>query len=208
MCMPTGLTPLPFDLWLHWPDEGCVDPYRIGVVRDYISRVREPGDWSEDQSVRLAYPGAEEIFELLLRDWAHLRYLHWYCKVSTEYSTSCWDLWKVPPVCYSFSRFHSPKEQLEERSQWFTYGSAFKCWELYRKCRVPRALVSLEDEGRRAQGRWSSCKRSVNLPIYKTLGVGKECLFECGLEDAYTHSACSKVNESRTNIGQGRKGKD
>lgn len=54
---PSGLRPYPIDLWLTLPEGGCVDPYRMGRVVDFVKTRIAPRDFDPEKidKLRVAY---------------------------------------------------------------------------------------------------------------------------------------------------------
>lgn len=96
---PSGILPMPYELWLAFPEIGVLSPYQLGMVRHFIISKLEPKSFNENEvdSLRAYYDGDDEgIMERLLQQWMkmHLKYLHWYASSLFDYSL---------PLCSLFS---------------------------------------------------------------------------------------------------------
>lgn len=138
MFTPSGLCPLPTNLWLGFPDKGYLNCYEEGMVRQFIlERVRPRDLHTEDfDRLRLFWRNDDcEYYEWFLTSYVklHLEYLRWYAHVLCEPSLSL-DYLMSPPV--------SPRkvERTSVESTISRYGLLFKVWDYVRCGRVPLAL--------------------------------------------------------------------
>ena len=136
----SGLVPLPFELWLAFPDFGVLSPYQIGAVRYYILEKVRPKDldFLSFNLLSLFYVldpvnMGERLLVSLIR--LHLEYLKWYCSVMFDYSQPLSNLIK-PPV--------SPRkvERQSDEKLLTRYGLAFQAWDFLRSNPIPVGLDS------------------------------------------------------------------
>lgn len=102
MFSPSGIHPLPFLLWLGWPDKGILNCYEIGVARQFILERVALQDIDENSinQVRLFWENDDEnMFERHLCSFVmlHLKYVRWYAGVILDYDLPLTDLLN-PPV--------------------------------------------------------------------------------------------------------------
>ncbi|CAK9143602.1 unnamed protein product [Ilex paraguariensis] len=134
----SGICPLPFKLWLAFPERGILTCYEEGAVRAFILERVAPRDLDEESfsQLRLFWINDEEMMlERLLQSYLklHLEYLHWYAKVILDFSISLEDLMK-PPI--------APRRivRVSDESTLKRYGLAFKAWDFVRNLKPILAL--------------------------------------------------------------------
>lgn len=76
---PSGLVPLPLEVWLAYPDKGILNCYERGRVRQFLLEAVKPKDIDEESISLLGFfwQGYEETKERFLVTFvaSHLRYL-------------------------------------------------------------------------------------------------------------------------------------
>lgn len=150
---PTGLIPLPLELWLSFPEKGGLTCYERGMVRFSHLNCNSPRPIDERSVslVRLFWRGQEETFERLLVTFiqSHLKHLYWYCSVLFDYEKPL-DYLLSPPV--SSRRL----ERVSDEEILLRYGSIFKAWDLLRSVSAPKAVE------------WCPVHRDIIGPWFRT----------------------------------------
>lgn len=135
---PGGITPLPFNLWLSFPEGFLVTPYHMGMVRQMLLESCSP-DW--DFMVRLVEDLDPQLDEdtllftetILLKQWMEfcLEYMKWYSKAKIYFSITAIDLLDPPAVVFRPDR----------KDKFSTILKQFRCYDLIRTHRAPLPLT-------------------------------------------------------------------
>lgn len=142
---PGGRKPLPFWVWLGFPDGFIPDCYVRGMVIQKLLEELAP-DWSfmqrfvEDLEQRVSEDNMFMVEHTTLKYWldACHRYCVWYLSVSLWYSASVEDLLDPPAVCFRPDR----KDQLHK---FHKYGRLFRMYDYVRTTKPPIPLSVLGD---------------------------------------------------------------
>ncbi|KAK4412078.1 putative mitochondrial protein [Sesamum alatum] len=126
---PSGLVPLPLEVWLAYPEKGIINCYERGRVRQFLLEAVKPRDIDEESLSLLGFfwQGHEETKERFLVSFvaSHLRYLKWYYLAILDFELPLEYLLR-PPV--------SPRriERLSDEKLIERYGLIFRAWDLLR----------------------------------------------------------------------------
>nr|UJQ92534.1 MAG: putative RNA-dependent RNA polymerase [Mitoviridae sp.] len=139
MYSPSGIFPLPLELWLAWPF-GVLTCYQLGAVREYILKRIQPKDLNEasfDYACRY-WKDNEEGFEWTIQSLvsAHCRYIAWYAKVSSDFSVPLADIIHPPLASRKIEREVNDDGQAVRR-----YGIVFAAWDFIR-CWIPCKILT------------------------------------------------------------------
>lgn len=136
----SGIRPLPFLLWLAFPEMGVLNCYQIGMVRDRILEYIRPKDLDEKSFSDLYLfwePDSHALIETLLHPVVkqHLEYVVWYARQVQDLSSFSEDLLH-PPM--------SPRRLSREREllRWLQYSISFRLWDYVRCVAPPGAIPS------------------------------------------------------------------
>jgi len=139
MFSPSGIHPLPFELWLAFPEKGILSCYEKGVVRSFILERVEPRDIDEKsiEQVRAFWDNdPDDMFERHLQSFVvlHLEYVRWYAGVILDYDLPLAELLN-PPI--------SPRriERVSDENEVKRYGLAFKAWDHLRQLGKPVGIL-------------------------------------------------------------------
>jgi hypothetical protein len=146
-----GVRPLPFKLWLAFPEKGGLTCYEIGMVRELLLRTTKPRDIDENSIslVREFWHGHEDTFERFLSSFvdSYLKSLKRYYRHLLDPYQPIEDLLNVP---------ESPcrLERMAEDRTFCRYGIIYKCWDLLRSKRSPLPLSELSALGPSSYSQW------------------------------------------------------
>lgn len=132
----SGLVPLPLDLWLAFPEKGCLTCYEVGVIRWYLIRSVAPKPIDEESIalLRCFWYGHEEVLERFLSSFvvSHLKYVKWYCDILFDYECHLGKILDAPVSASSINR--TSEDKIFSR-----YGIIYRAWDYLRN--HPRVLA-------------------------------------------------------------------
>lgn len=127
MFSPSGIQSLPLELWLVFPNEGCLDCYSKGAARSLILELVRPRDIDEESinEVRRFWDGDNEnMFERHLKSFItlHLEYVKWYAGVILDFDLPLGVLIN-PPIAPRRLKRVSDENEIRR------YGLIYKVWD-------------------------------------------------------------------------------
>jgi hypothetical protein len=103
---PGGIIPLPFPIWLGFPDGLVVNCYHLGMVRYFILESCRPDDKyllsvRDDLERKLTEEGDFYVERVMLRYWVEslVRYVRWYEEACCDFTLPLEQLLDPPAVC-------------------------------------------------------------------------------------------------------------
>ena len=144
MYSPSGIHPLPLELWLSFTNRGYLNCYERGFARAFIIERVAPKDLEESSFDRLRHfyvndddNMMERVLQPILK--LHLAYLKWYATVIFDYDLPLSALLNPPVAPRRVERVS------DERKKLFRYGLVFKLWDRLRAW-VPVMILGPGDD--------------------------------------------------------------
>lgn len=135
---PMGACPLPFLIWLGFPDNIPVNCYHLGMVRQTLIDLLEVKDLNRLEKVLSSLTDDERLLVELtnLGEWmkSYVDYVVWVARISVS-EDWCWDELLSPPLI-NFSPYRTWQTE-----KCYRYGKLFKCYDLIRRVRAPLPLA-------------------------------------------------------------------
>ena len=138
---PGGIIPLPFPIWLGFPDGLVVNCYHLGMVRYFLLESCRPDDKyllsvRDDLERKLTEEGDFYVERVMLRYWVEslVRYVRWCEEACGDFTLPLEQLLDPPAVCLRPDR----KDLL---SKFHKYGLMLRCYDLIRQRRCPLPLM-------------------------------------------------------------------
>lgn len=103
---PHGIVPLPFKVWLGYPEGFLPSPSQVGMIREYLLKSCAP-DWSYAQKIANDLDALDDDTGLLVESsmmvsWvkAMCKYIDWYHRVSYDFDVSIDELLDPPAFVF------------------------------------------------------------------------------------------------------------